>query len=113
LLSELEEKPRQMVLESDLQIFEAIRGKRTRLWYITGCHIRQETESRLSKKALNELMFLYTASSLEDLQFLHSSFWCDNAGHFSNRPLRFSRSLKTVQFMRLGMYLVLAVIRLI
>ncbi len=44
------------VNDSRFQIFEEMSGKETRLWYVTGCHMAQEIESRLGRETLRKLV---------------------------------------------------------
>jgi hypothetical protein len=56
LLSKLESNLNKKVDESYFQVFEKMSGKKTRLWYITGCHMAQEIEKRHGIETLRKLV---------------------------------------------------------
>jgi hypothetical protein len=56
LLNKLENNQSKKVDQDYFRVFEKMSGKKTRLWYITGCHIAQEIEKHKGTEALRNLV---------------------------------------------------------
>jgi len=56
LLNQLEHNPDKKIEEHLEQIYDIMSGRKTRLWYITGCHMAQEIEKRLGIETLRNLV---------------------------------------------------------
>jgi hypothetical protein len=76
LLSRLENRRIQELHEEDLQVFEQMSGRTTRLWYITGCHMAQRIEQECGVEMLRNLVkrghqeFFETYRNLENPSML-------------------------------------------
>lgn len=56
ILSKLENKPGQELRQEDIQVFEQMSGRATRLWYIAGCHMAQRIEQECGVETLRNLV---------------------------------------------------------
>lgn len=56
LLNKLEKNESKKVDQDYFRVFDRMSGKKTRLWYITGCHMAQEIEKHKGTEALRDLV---------------------------------------------------------
>jgi len=73
ILSKLERNPDAELKNQHVKTFERMSGKKTRLWYITGCYIAQQIENKCDLETLKQLVikgadeFFKVYSEIEDL----------------------------------------------
>lgn len=56
VISRLENRRSQELREEDLQIFDEMSGRTTRLWYVTGCHMAQRIEQECGVETVRNLV---------------------------------------------------------
>jgi hypothetical protein len=56
ILSKLECKPHLKLKTEHLRVFEKMSGRKTRLWYLTGCYMAQQIEKKCGIETLRQLV---------------------------------------------------------